>query len=74
MNTLLNLEESRLKAKERFKHQQDIVKKWFNKRKFGNRRYEVGYLVLKWDHPHDEKGSILNFNIYGLAHFRLLQN
>ena len=74
INTLLNLEESRLKAKERFKHQQEIVKKWFNKRKFGNRRYEVGDLVLKLDHPHDKKGKHTKFQHLGLAHFRLLQN
>ena len=33
INTLLKLEESRLKSKERFKHQQEIVKMWFYKQK-----------------------------------------
>ena len=32
INTLLKLEESRLKSKERFKQQQEIVKRWFDKR------------------------------------------
>ena len=31
INTLLKLEESRSKSKERFKHQQEIVKIWFDK-------------------------------------------
>ena len=55
INTLLKLEEFRLKAKERFRHQQEIVKRWFDKCKSRNKSFEVGYLVLKWDHPHDEK-------------------
>ena len=33
MNTLLKLEESISKSKERFKHQQEIVKTWFDKHK-----------------------------------------
>ena len=58
---MLKLEETRIKDKERFKHQQEIVKKWFNKHKSGNKRYEVEDLVLKWDHPHDEKGKHTKF-------------
>ena len=52
---ILKAEESRSKAKERFKHQQEVVKRWFDKHKAGKREFEVGDLVLKWDHPHDEK-------------------
>ena len=51
-------EESRSKARERFKHQQEMVKIWFDKHKDGNKEFEVGDLVLKWDHPHDEKISL----------------
>ena len=61
INTLLKLEESRSKSKERFKHQQEIVKRWFYKHKSGKKEFEVGDLVLKWDHPHDEKGKNTNF-------------
>ena len=50
-----------MKSKERFKHQHDIVKKWFNKRKSRNRIFEVGDLVLKWDHLHDKKGNHTKF-------------
>ena len=62
---LLKSEESRSKAKETFKHQQEVVKRWFDKNKAGKREFEVGDLVLKWDHPHDEKGNTRSFNSYG---------
>ena len=55
------MEESRSKAKECFKHQHEVVKQWFDKHKAGKREFEVGDLVLKWDHPHDEKGKHTKF-------------
>ena len=58
---LLKAEEARSKARERFKQQQEIIKRWFNKHKAGTKDFEVGYLVLKWDHPHDEKGKHTKF-------------
>ena len=61
INTLLKLEESRFKSKERFKHRQEIVKIWFDKHKSGNKSFKVGDLVLNWDHPHDEKGKHTKF-------------
>ena len=58
---MLNLGESRQKAKDRFNQHQDIFKRWFDKTNFGKRKFEVGDLVLKWDHPHDEKGKHTKF-------------
>ena len=57
----MKLEESRSKAREQFKHQQEVVKRWFDKHKAGNKDFEVGDLVHKWDHPHDEKGKHTKF-------------
>ena len=57
---VLKLEESRSKAKEQFKHQQ-VVKRWFDNLKAGNKEFKVGDLVLKWDHLHDEKGKHTKF-------------
>ena len=37
------------------------MKRWFDKHKAGNKEFEVGDLVLKWDHPHDENGKHTNF-------------
>ena len=61
INTLLKLEESRSNSKERFKKQQEIVNRWFDKHKAKKKEFEVGDLVLKWDHPHDEKGKHTKF-------------
>ena len=61
INTLLKLEESRINSKERFEHHQKIVKIWFDKCKSEKKSFEVVDLVLKWDHPHDEKGKHAKF-------------
>ena len=71
---LLKAEEFRLKSKEIFKHQQEIVKKWFSKRKSGNKKFEVGDMVLKWDHPHDEKGKHTKFQHLWIGPFRIAAN
>ena len=59
--TLLKAEEARSKARERFKQQQELVKRWFDKHKARTKDFEVEDLVLKWDHPHDEKGKHTKF-------------
>ena len=38
-----------------------MVKRWFDKHKARKKEFEVGDLVLKWDHPHDEKGKHTKF-------------
>ena len=63
--------ESRSKSKERFKHQQEVVKCWFDKHKAGNKEFEVGDLVLKWDHPHDEKGNHTKFQQLWVVPFQI---
>ena len=44
---LLKAEEARSKAREHFKQQQEVVKRWFDKHKAGTKDFEVGDLVLK---------------------------
>ena len=61
IHNLLKAEESRAKAREHFKQQQEVVKRWFDKHKAGTKEFEVRDLVLKWDHPHDEKGKHTKF-------------
>ena len=68
---LLKSEESRSKARERFKHQQEMVKHCFDKHKDGNKDFEVGDLVLKWDHPHDEKGKHTKFQQLWVGPFQI---
>ena len=69
----MKLEESRSKAKERFKHQEEIVKRWFEKHKFGKGSFEVENLVLKWDHPHDEKGKHTKFQHLWTGPFQIAE-
>ena len=74
INTLLKLEESRLKSKERFKDQHEIVKTWFDKHKSEKGIFEVGDLVLKWDHSHDEKGKHTKFQHLRVGPFQIAKN
>ena len=58
---LLKVEEDQSRARECFKQQQELIKRWFDKHKAGTKDFEVGDLVLKWDQPHDEKGKHMKF-------------
>ena len=60
-DTLLKLEELRKKDKDNFNQNQGIIKRWFDKRKYGTRNCDLGYLVLKWDNPHAKKGKHTRF-------------
>ena len=68
---LLKVEEARSTARERFKHQQEIIKRWFDKHKYRTKDFEVGDLVLKWDHPHDEKGKHTKFQQLWVGPFQV---
>ena len=70
---MLKLKESRLKSKERFEHHQNIIKRWFDKRNSGRGSFEVGDLVLKWDHPHDEKGNHTKFQYLWVGPFQIVE-
>ena len=73
INTFLKLEESRIKSKERFKHQQEIVKIWFDKHKSRKGISYIGYFVLKWDHPHDEKWKHTKFQHLWVGPFQIVE-
>ena len=49
----------------------EIVKRWFDKDKSGNKEFEVGVLVLKWYHPHDEKGKHTKFQHLWIGPFQI---
>ena len=74
INTLIKLDESRIKSKEKLKQQQEIVKRWFDKHKAGKKEFEVGDLVLKWDHPYDEKGKHTKFQHLWIGSFQIVEN
>jgi hypothetical protein len=49
IDTLLILEEERETVKRKFVEHQQLVKKWFDKHKTKDKRFEVGDLVLfRW--------------------------
>ena len=68
---LLKSEDSKSKSREMFKHRQEMVKRWFDKYKAGNKEFEVGDLVLKWDHLHDEKGKHTKFQQLWVGPFHI---
>ena len=68
---MLKSKESRSKAQESFKQQQEMVKRRFDKDKAGNKEFEVGDLVLKWDHPHDEKGKHMKLQQLWVGPFQI---
>ena len=70
---MLKLEESKQKSKERFNQHQDIVKRWFDKQKYGKGNFEIGDLVLKWDHPNDEKGKNTKFQHLWVGPYQIVE-
>jgi hypothetical protein len=49
-------------------HQQ-IVKNWFDASSFSDRNFDIGYLVLKWDKEHEDKGEHTKFQNLWLGPF-----
>jgi hypothetical protein len=67
MNTLLNLEEIHDKNKTKFEAHQQIVKCWFDRKFAGEKEFQIGYLVLKWDNPREDKGKHSKFQHFWLG-------
>jgi hypothetical protein len=55
------LEEEREKAKLKFLAHQQIVKRWFDKHKAKEKKFEVGDLVQKRDRENEPKGKHFKF-------------
>ena len=47
------------------------MKRWFDKHKTGTKEFEVGDLVLKWDHLHHEKGKHTKFQQLWVGPFQI---
>ena len=50
-----------------------MVKIYLDKHKARKREFEVGDLVLKWDHPHDEKGKQTKFQQLWIGPFYIAE-
>ena len=48
-----------------------MAKRWFDKHKAGKKEFEVGDLVLKWDHLHYEKGQHTKFQQLWIGSFQI---
>jgi hypothetical protein len=61
IDTLLKLKEERKKEKEKFHIHQQRIKRWFGKHVAGDKQFQVGNLVLKWDKASEAKGKHSKF-------------
>jgi len=71
INQLVRLEELRDKAKNKFRNHQMIMKRWFDHHLAGNKDYQVGELVLKWDKLSEPKGKHMKFQHLQLGPFQV---
>ena len=71
IDTLLKLEEERLKTWEKFAIHQSRIKWWFDKKSVGNKYFEVGDLVLKWDKAHKDKWKHSKFQALWTGPFQI---
>jgi hypothetical protein len=53
-------------------HQQ-VVKCWFDKHKAGNKYFDVGDLVLKWDKVNEPKGKHSKFQNLWLGPYQIVE-
>lgn len=57
----MKLEELRDRARIKLKNRQMIVKKWFDQHLAGDKYFQVGELVLKWDKMSEPNGKHTKF-------------
>jgi predicted GH43/DUF377 family glycosyl hydrolase len=67
------VEEEREQSRRNFVAHQQMVKKWFDKHKVGNKNFEVGDLVLKWDKINEPKGKHSKFQNMWLGPFQVAE-
>jgi hypothetical protein len=73
LNILLKLEEEREKAKNNLIQHQEVIKKWFDKSSVGNKYFQEGDLVLKWDKSNEMKGKHTKFQKLWLGPYQIHQ-
>eukprot|EP00253_Pinus_taeda_P009664 PITA_09664 len=68
---LVRLEELRDKAINKFRNHQMILKRWFDRHLTGDKDYQVGELVLKWNKLNEPKGKHMKFQHLWLGPFQI---
>ena len=61
------------KARKNFRNHQMIVKRWFDRHLAGDKGYQVGELVLKWDKLNEPKGKHTKFQHLWLGPFQVVE-
>lgn len=69
----MKLQESRDRARNKFKNHQTIVKRWFDHHLVGDKDFQVGELVLKWDKMSEPKGKNTKFQQLWLGPFQVIE-
>ena len=73
IDTLIKLKEERIKTKEKFHTHQQRIKIWFDKHVTGDKQFQVGYLVLKWDKASEAKGKHSKFQKLWLGPYEIAE-
>ena len=73
IDTLIKLKEERIKAKENFHTHQQRIKRWFDKHIAGDKQFQIGDLVLKWDKASEAKGKHSKFQRLWLGPYEIAE-
>jgi hypothetical protein len=73
LNILLKLEEDMEKDKRNLMKHQEVIKRWFDKSYVGNKYFQEGDLVFKWDKANEIKGKHTKFQKFWLGLFQIHQ-
>ena len=73
IDTLIKLKEERIKAKEKFHTHQQRIKRWFDKHIAGDKQFQIGDLVLKWDKASEAKGKHSKFQKLWLGPYEIAE-
>ena len=71
IDTLLKLKEEWNKAKEKIHIHQQQIKRWFDKHVVGDKQFQVGDLVLKWDKSSEASGKNSKFQKLWLGPYEI---
>ena len=71
IDTLLKLKEERDKEKEKFHVHQQRIKRWFDKHVVGDKQFQVGDFVLKWDKASEARGKHSKFQKLSLGPYEI---
>eukprot|EP00253_Pinus_taeda_P013991 PITA_13991 len=73
IHQLVRLQELRDKSRNKFRNQQMIVKRWIDHHLAGDKYYQIGELVLKWDKLNEPKGKHMKFQHLWLGPFQVVE-